>query len=29
VAYRRGLTEIKSSDWSKLDNRVWKMISLG
>jgi len=29
VAYRRGLAEIKSSDWNKLDNRVWKMISLG
>lgn len=29
VAYRRGLAEIKSSNWNKLDNRVWKMISLG
>ena len=29
VAHRRGQAEIKSSDWNKLNNRVWKLISLG
>jgi hypothetical protein len=29
VAYRRGMVNIKISDWILVDNRVWKLISLG
>ena len=29
VAYRRGLVNIKVSDWMRVGSRVWKLISLG